>query len=128
MGGGFWMNRPLSAKITLLFILVNCLTWLILGVLIISNAHPALPDQPVIMGIMAALSFAAAGILYILFLLIYRRNRFGYYLTLAALTITALLTFFDDFGLSDLIVLMVILIPVVLMVKDRTWYLQASNG
>ena len=108
--------------------LVNCLTWLILGVLIVTNAHPALPDQPVIMGVMAALSFGAAGILFILFLLIYRRNRFGYFLTLAALLITALLTFFDDFGLSDLIVVLIILVPVVLLIKDRAWYFNKTMG
>ena len=118
------MNRPLSAKVTFLFLLVNCLTWLILGVLIVTNSHPALPDQPMIMGIMAAASFAAAGILFGLFLLIYRRNKIGYYLTLAALIITAFLTFFDDFGLSDLIVFIIILIPVILLIKDRIWYFQ----
>lgn len=118
------MNRPLSAKVTFLFLLVNCLTWLILGVLIVTNSHPALPDQPMIMGIMAAASFAAAGILFVLFLLIYRRNKIGYYLTLAALIITAFLTFFDDFGLSDLIVFIIILIPVILLIKDRIWYFQ----
>lgn len=108
--------------------LVNCLTWLILGILIILNAHPALPDQPVILWVMGLLSLAAACVFLILSLLIYRRNQTGYYLALAALVLTALLIFFDDVGVSDLIVLMVVLIPVGLLVKDRAWYLRATNG
>jgi hypothetical protein len=122
------MKRPLSAKIILLFMLESCLAWFILGILIILNAHPALPDQPVILGVMAFLSLAAACVFLVLSLLIYRRNQTGYYLSLAALLLTALLIFLDDFGLADLIVLMVVLIPVGLLIKDRAWYLRAANG
>jgi len=122
------MNRPLSVKVTLLFMLANCLTWFILAILIILNAHPALPDQPVILWMMALLSLAAACVFLILSLLIYRRNQTGYYLALAALVLTALLIFFDDVGVSDLIVLMVALIPVGLLVRDRAWYLRTTNG
>jgi hypothetical protein len=121
------MKRPLSVKITLLFLLANCLTWFILGFLIILNAHPALPDQPVILWVMAILSLAAGCVFLVLSLLIYQRNQTGYYLALAALVLTALIIFFDDFGLSDLIVLMVVLIPVGLLVRDRAWYLRTSN-
>jgi hypothetical protein len=122
------MKRPLSAKITLLFMIMNCLTWFMLGILIIINAHPALPDQPVIKWGMALLSLIAGCILLVLSLLIYKRNQIGYYLTLVALAFTALLTLFDDFGLSDLVVVIVILVPVVLLIKDRVWYFQATNG
>jgi hypothetical protein len=108
--------------------LVNCLTWLFLGILIVTNAHPSLPDQPVIKWLMASSSFVITCILLVLSLMIYRRNKIGYTLTLAALVITALLTFFDDFGLSDLIVLIVISIPVIFLIKDRAWYFQVTHG
>ncbi|MFZ2096958.1 MAG: hypothetical protein WAV05_09990 [Anaerolineales bacterium] len=120
-------KRPISVTVTFLLILVNALIWLVLGILIVTNAHPAIPDQPLVKGIMAVLSLMAAGILLALLLSIRHRNRIAYFLTLAAFIITALLVFFDDVGVSDLIVLLLNLIPVVLLIKDRAWYLQSKS-
>ena len=35
-------NRPLTVTITLVFILLNVLIWLVLGIVIAINAHPEL--------------------------------------------------------------------------------------
>jgi lysylphosphatidylglycerol synthetase-like protein (DUF2156 family) len=118
-------KRPISVTVTSFLILVNVLIWLILGILIITDTHIALPDQPLIKGIMAVLSLIAAGVLLALFFLIRHGNRTAYFLTLAVFIITALLVFFDDVGVSDLVVLSLNLTPIVLLIKDRAWYRKA---
>jgi lysylphosphatidylglycerol synthetase-like protein (DUF2156 family) len=119
-------NRPLTVTITLIFIALNILVWLALGIIIAVNALPGLPDLPILKGIMAFLSLAMAGILIVLFIFLLRGSRIAYYLILALLIFTALLAIFDEVGLSDLVVLIINIIPVVLLIKDRPWYLQAK--
>ena len=77
-------NRPISVTITPIFIFLNALIWLALGIIIAVNAHPALPVPPELKAIMAFLSIVMAGILVGLFVLSYDRgNRMAYYLTIA---------------------------------------------
>ncbi|HSB65610.1 MAG TPA: hypothetical protein VLD65_03475 [Anaerolineales bacterium] len=121
------LNRPLSVKITTGFILIGACTWLILGILIAFNIHTALPDNPIVRTMMAITSFVLASILIGLAYLIQKPNPFIYYLTLAIFVGSALLTFFDDIGLADLFVLILNLIPVFLLLKDRKWYLQRPS-
>lgn len=117
-------TRPLSVNATFAFILLNIIIWLALGIIIAVDAHPALPDIPIMKGIMAALSLAIGGVLIVLFLFLYRRNQTAFYLTLAFFAVTSVLTIIDDVGLSDIIVLVINIIPIVLLIKDRSWYLQ----
>jgi hypothetical protein len=120
-----WMvKRPLSITITWFFILLNALVWFALGVVIAANAHPALPDLPLLKGLMVGLSFAGAGCFLAGLLFLIRRKRAAYYGLLALLAGTALLTFFDQVGWSDLVVLAVNIIPIVLLISDRAWYLH----
>jgi len=119
-------NRPLTVTVSMIFILVNTMIWITLGIVITVNAHPGLPDLPPMKGIMAFFSLAIAGFLLALLIFILKRNRIAYYLTLTAFIVTALLAIFDDVGLSDVVVLILNIIPSVLLIKDRSWYLQAK--
>lgn len=117
-------NRPLTVTATYVFILINIVIWLALGIIIALNLHPSLPDMPAMKGTMAFLSLVMAGILFGLFIFIRKQNRIAYYLTLAFFIFNALLTIFDDVGVADLFVLVLNIIPIVLLVKDRAWYLK----
>ncbi len=117
-------ERPLSVTATMAFILVNALVWLVFGVIIAANAHPALQVSPLIKGIMAIISFATAGLLIGSFIFVSRHNRMAYYIVLALLTATFLANFFDNIGLVDLVVITINIIPIILLIKDRAWYLQ----
>ena len=117
-------NRPLSVSAALIFTLLNALVWLALGVIIAANAHPALPDVPIIKGIMAFLSFATSGILLGLFVFLGKRSRIAYFITLGLFIAISLLTIFDQFGLVDLVILIINIVPIILLIKDRAWYLQ----
>ena len=119
-------HRPLSVTIALGFILINSLVWLLFGAIIALSAHPALPAEPLAKGIMASLSIAIAGFLLTMFFFIQKHNRLAYFLTLACFIVSSLLSIFDDFGLADLVVLAVNLIPILLLLKDRIWYLRVK--
>jgi len=121
-------NRPLSVKATFLLIQINALIWLVFGIIVAANAHPAISVPPVIRAIMAGLSLAGAGILVILFITLGKRKRSAYFVGLGAFAVTTLLTFFDDVGWLDLVFLLINLIPLVLLIKDRKWYLEPKKS
>jgi hypothetical protein len=116
-------RRPLSVIVTSIFILLNMLIWLSLGAILAAQLHPAMNVPPALRSIMAFLSIVLAAILLGLYIFLYRGNRAAYYLTLAFFAFTAILTIFDDFGLSDLAVLVINIIPLILLIKDRAFYL-----
>jgi len=119
-------SRPRTVTVAYLFILTNALVWLALGVIVAANIHPALPDETLLKGIMAVMSFIGAGILLVAFLLLLKRRRSGFFIALGFLFVTTLLTFFDQVGWSDLVILVINLVPIILLVKDRNWYLYFS--
>jgi len=118
------LRRPLSVTAALALIFANALVWLIFGALVALRAHPALPAAPLVRAAMALTAFAAAGLLAGLCLLLARRSRAAYYPAIAFLSVAALLGLFDDFGLADLAALIIALLPVLLLLKDRDWYLR----
>ncbi len=119
-------GRPRSVTLCLSFILLNALVWLVFGAIIAVSAHPSLPVPPLVKGGMVLLSFSLAAILVGLFFLLVKHSRIAYFLALALLALTAALSLFDQFGLSDLVILAVNLVPVGLLIKDRSWYLRAN--
>ena len=121
-------KRPLTVNVTLIFVMINALIWLVLGMIIALHLHPSLPDQPVIRWSMAFLSFAAAAILAGLFFFLRRQIPLAWFLGLGVFVFSALLTFFDQFGLTDLVVLVINVIPIILLIKDRAWFLRKMPG
>lgn len=119
-------RSPLSVRINSLFILLNTLVWLGLGLVIALHAHPALPRDPLILGSMAFMSFCAAAILLGLFIFLRKRYRPAWFAAIGFLALTSILTIFDDFGWADLLVLAINLVPLILLIKDRAWYLQSG--
>jgi hypothetical protein len=120
------LARPRFASFVLFFVCLNALVWLAFGLIIAFNAHPALPDIPLLKGVMAALSLAMAGILLWVFTLLRKRSRIAYFATVGLFAVTCFLTIFDDFGLADFIVLVINLVPLGLLIKDRAWYLEKN--
>jgi len=101
--------------------------WLVLGIIIATGAHSAMPDLPAMKSIMAGLSIGIAGVLLVLFILLYKRKRTAFFLTLAFFAVAAVLTVFDQVGISDIVVLVINIIPIILLVKDRAWYLERKQ-
>jgi hypothetical protein len=120
-------TRPRSVSVTYGFIILNICIWFALGIIIVFNLHPAMPDQPLVKGVMAILAIAAAGTLLGIFIFLRKHSRLAYYLALAFFCVSSLLIIFDDVGLVDLIVLAINVIPLILLIKDRGWYLQPQH-
>jgi len=114
---------PGTIRITLLLLLLNALVWLFFGLIVVLGLHPALHVDAVYKWGMAVVSFLAAGFLVTLMFLLFRRWKPAWYLAVAALVVSALLTLFDDIGWVDIGVLLVMLVPLVLLLIDRKWYL-----
>ena len=116
-------KRPLSVRVVFLLIGLDALLWLALGLIIAVDAHPALPVQANIKTMMAILSLVAAVVLLGLSMFLAKRSRVAYYLTLAFLLVASLLIILDEVGWIDLVVLALQIIPIILLLKERTWYL-----
>jgi hypothetical protein len=118
-------RRPPTVTACLILMFLSALTWLALGIIIAAGLHPAIPESPAKAG-MASGSVAAAGTLAGLAILLARRFGHAYYLSLAALAVSSLAIVFDDVGWVDLIALVLNLVPLFLLIKDRAWYLKSG--
>lgn len=120
-------RKPLTVTITLVFILLHAFFWLGFVILLAWNLHPALPDAPAIRWIMGILAFGCAGTLIALAILLARRIRLVYFLTVGLFALLVILTFTDDVGWADWIYLLLAATPLFLLIKDRSWYLNKNN-
>jgi len=111
----------------LAFVLVCALIWLALSIIVAADLHPALPESDTYKWIIAGLSFLSAGFLLILFFLLRCRIKIAYFLSIAFLLFIVLLTIMDDFGLSDFIIVMITLTPIVLLIKNHQWFLKKPD-
>ncbi len=116
--------RPLSVWAGLALVIINALIWLSLGVLIAADLHPAIPDVLLLKTVLAFLSFGIAGTLLLLWAFLLRGSRLAYFGVFAALCATAAAVCFDDFGPADAAFLLINVAPLVLLVRDRAWYLH----
>jgi len=118
-------RRPRSVTITLGMILLGAVIWLVFGILLALNAHPAFPDDVTARSGMAVLSVAAACAILVLLYLLRRRRPLAYFVMLGILAAASLAVFLDDVGLVDLVFLGITLIPLGLLLRDRAWYTSA---
>lgn len=114
--------RPATVFLGVALLAIDGLIWLILGVLITTGLHPALPDLLWLRAAMAILSWIAATALLAACIGLSRRMRLAYPWAIFSLALPSLMFIFDDFGLTDLIILVLHLIPLALLIKDHTWY------
>jgi len=70
----------------------------------------------------------AAIILAVLASQLKRRSRLSYWLTVALLTLMIFVGLFDELGLADFAYLVLTLIPLALLIRDRNWHLSAPSA
>ncbi len=118
------IKRPVTISITEGFVLLQIFISLGFGVIVLEDLHPAMPDLPVYRAVMGTLGLLGAVVLAALFLLLRNRMKWGYVLALSIFAGLAVLTFLDDVGWADAAFLVIVVIPLVLLIKDRRWYLS----
>jgi lysylphosphatidylglycerol synthetase-like protein (DUF2156 family) len=120
------MNKSIS--IARGFILLNAIIWLAFSIIVATGMHPALPDSVFYKWFLAISAFVSAAFLLLLNFLLKNQSKIAFFLTSTFLFFIALLTIMDDLGWIDLLVLVVTLIPVVILIKERKWFLRNSGN
>jgi hypothetical protein len=119
---------PASVSATRVLIYLNALIWLAFALIVAFGLHPALPEGALFKWVMVILALAAGLGLLGVYALLRRYGGVAYYLMLASLAFIALLTVTDDFGVSDLLVLIVNVAAIFLLIKDRAFYLRPDRA
>lgn len=119
-------NPPVTVSITLFLIVLDALLWFAFAVITASGAHPAIPDGDLYRWGMSILAFVTSFSLIILIIISKRRGGVAYYLLLGMLFLISILTITDEFGLVDLMVLVLHVIAFLLLLKDKAFYLQRN--
>jgi hypothetical protein len=119
---------PFSVWSTFVLLGFSAFIWLAFSILAAAGLHTALPESRTIQWIIAGLALACACALVVLIILLGRRVRGAYFLTTALLALLAALTVADEVGWADLAYLAVVVVPLILMIKDRAWYLPKAAG
>jgi len=123
------MKRPpISVTVTLIFILLNAAVWFVFALLVAFNAVRSIPSTGIFKWIMIIPALGTSGILVGITIFLRRHNRIAFYSGLVMLVIIAVLSIADEFGWIDLFSLTISLVPLVLMIKDRSWYLFPGNS
>lgn len=117
-------KEPVSVSITLWLFLIMAVMWLGFSLIVAIGLQPSYATLGAFRWLMAGLTFTAGLILIALWMLLKRHYRIAWYggvLLLAAMTLAGL---FDDIGLIDVLYMVGTLVPLVLLIKDRRWYLN----
>jgi lysylphosphatidylglycerol synthetase-like protein (DUF2156 family) len=118
------MDRPPpTASATILLLGLNALVWLGFAVFTVLGGIPSIPEG-MFRGLMALMALGASAVLASLVIGLRRRSRLAFYGALAVLAAIAVLSITDQVGLLDLVSLSISVIPLVLLVRDRRWYLR----
>jgi hypothetical protein len=117
-------TRPILIKITLFLILLNAFFWMFFGVITALGYHPGIPANEMLRWGMVVLAISCSIVLMVLVVFLGRHNRIAYGLTACILGLISVLTITDQFGISDLLVLLLTTITLLLLVLGRRWYFQ----
>lgn len=121
-------HRPTTVMAALIMIMINAAFWFIYALIMAFGGISSFSDAGIARWVMAILALASsvalAGIAYFLA----RRNRLAFFFGVVFLALLAILSITDEFGLLDLLSLLISLVPLGLMLKDRAWYLQSGKN
>jgi lysylphosphatidylglycerol synthetase-like protein (DUF2156 family) len=119
---------PVTVQAVLILLVLSVLIWIGFAFLTVTGAYPGLPDDPTVRFVMAGLAFGCGCVLAGLTRALANRGRIAYYLVTALLALLAVLSIADDIGWADLLYLAMVVVPLILMIKDRSWYLRKEAG
>ena len=119
-------TRPKTILVTQILILLNAAIWAGYGLYTLLTRNTAGTGLSAATWIMSALALASAVALVGVVLLLRKRNRWGFYFGLALLALIAVLSITDEVGLLDVLSLLVSLAPLILLIRDRKWYLRKA--
>lgn len=116
-----------SLMMTKVFIMLDAFIWLAFGGIVGLGFHPALPEDLQIRWVIAGITLLVSVMLFTGYRMLQKKRAVAFYPLLGLLVLISLLTFMDQFGYSDLFILFMHLIPILLLIKDRSFYLGLEN-
>jgi hypothetical protein len=120
-------HKPSSVKLTFTLVLINSILWGLFAFIVIIGAHPSYRNFPLLRWSMAGISLGIAVTLTLLWVYLRRRSKAAFFITVAGLTAFTIVIFMDDFGFADFMLLIINTLPLILLIKDRRWFLQKVN-
>ncbi len=117
-------NLPGRVKVTHAFILLNAVFWLGFAVITLQIRYDSGAGLSAMTWIWAGLAALSALALAGAAFLLRRRSKLAYYFALLMLGALALLSVTDQVGLLDIFSLFISLVPFILLLWDRKWYLR----
>jgi len=121
-------RHPASVRIALALLTLDALLWFAFGAATACGAIASIAQPPLLRWGMAGLAWVSAVFLAGIALLLRRRSRPAFFAAVILLSIIAVLSITDQVGLVDLATLAVSAAPLVLLLKDRAWYLRRSDA
>ena len=118
---------PLTVRFTLIFFLVIAVLWFIFSLFVVLGGNVSYFHIGAFRWIMAGLTFLASIIVVVLWVLLRRRFRPAWYISVLLLAAMILSGFMDELGLIDYAFISLYLIPLALLIKDRKWYLNLGD-
>ncbi len=116
-----------SAAVGRHLLLLNTLGWLVFATIIAAGRHPSIPDSELVRWGMCGLALMTAAILTVAWVFLGKGSKLAFYVAIGMLALLAILTVTDEFGIADFAVLIVILLPLGLLLKDRDRYLGGAR-
>jgi hypothetical protein len=120
-------GEPLSLRAARWLIFINALVWFLFGLIVILGLHPAMPQTPLVRWAVGGLGLACAASLLALGMMLRRPYWWAFWTAIGVLGLLAVATLLDQVGLADLAVLVIIVSPMILLIKDRAWYLHSNT-
>jgi lysylphosphatidylglycerol synthetase-like protein (DUF2156 family) len=108
-------------------IALNGMFWLAFAVGTALGVHPAYRDLGLLRWAMAALATTTAVILLLLARSLAKQGKLTYWMAMGFLAVIVVAALFDQLGLADLIFVIFTSIPIFLLLRSRTWYLQTHQ-
>ena len=121
-------RTPTSVTATLLLIILIAIFWLVFAVIVLIGAHPSLPSEGIFKWIMLVLALGTSIVLAGLVILLRKRIRLAFYFGVVVFATIAVLSITDQIGWSDLAMLVINLVTLGLLIKDRAWYLRSGEA
>lgn len=109
------------------YLMYSCVSiWTLLAIILAAGFHPAVPEAGFYRWGLTTLSMLAGVVLLIGYQRMVRRGGLATYGVIGVLASISLLTIVDQFGFVDLLVLLIHLLALSLLIKDRRFYLRST--
>jgi hypothetical protein len=115
-----------TIKLTIALVGVIAIGWFIFGLATIANLITPIPSGQVRWAI-GIIAIACSIVTALVAWLLAKRNRVVYFSSVTLLGMILVVSFMDEPGWTDAILIVIIAIALSLLIKDRRWYLENPN-